>query len=62
MYKVKYIMKKGKTTLILTFALVLSIMVGYFSISYAMDNDLFRQENYKINEKGELIMPTIMRL
>jgi len=46
---------KGKNTVLLTVAILLGTMLGYFSIGYAMEHDVFFQKNYKINEKGQLI-------
>lgn len=44
-------MKYRKITAIIAFALILCVIVGSYSINYAMSNDLA----YKINEKGQLI-------
>lgn len=46
---------KKETIAIITAALVFIMMAGFHSISSSIENDLFRQENYKINGKGQLI-------
>lgn len=46
-------LKHRKIAVIIAFALILGLMVGSYSINYAMTND----SAYKINEKGQLVSP-----
>ncbi|WP_051533880.1 hypothetical protein [Desulfitibacter alkalitolerans] len=48
-------MNKRINIALIAFAIFLGTMLGFFSIGYAMEHDVFFQKNYEINEKGQLI-------